>query len=73
MIRILAFVVALVCAAPAIAQALPAGLDKQNTIVIDTTKGRIIIKLRPTSRRSTPSASSSWRATASTTTCRSTA
>ena len=46
MIRILAVFVALVCAAPAIAQPLPAGLDKQNTIVIDTTKGRIIIKLR---------------------------
>lgn len=46
MIRILAFVVALICAAPAIAQPLPAGLDKQNAIVIDTTKGRIVIKLR---------------------------
>ena len=46
MIRILAVFVALLCAAPAIAQPLPAGLDKQNTIVIDTTKGRIIIKLR---------------------------
>jgi cyclophilin family peptidyl-prolyl cis-trans isomerase len=46
MIRILAVLVALLCAAPAIAQPLPAGLDKQNTIVIDTTKGRIIIKLR---------------------------
>ena len=46
MIRILALIVALVCAAPAIAQPLPAGLDKQNAIVIDTTKGRIVIKLR---------------------------
>ena len=46
MIRILAVFVALLCAAPAIAQPLPAGLDKQNTIVIDTTKGRIVIKLR---------------------------
>ncbi len=46
MIRILAVLAALVCAAPAIAQPLPAGLDKQNTIVIDTTKGRIVIKLR---------------------------
>jgi peptidylprolyl isomerase len=27
--------------------ALPAGLDKANAIVIDTTKGRIVIKLRP--------------------------
>ncbi|MGZ3283345.1 MAG: peptidylprolyl isomerase [Xanthobacteraceae bacterium] len=47
MIRALAFIVALVCAAPAIAQPLPAGLDKQNAIVIDTTKGRIVINLRP--------------------------
>jgi peptidylprolyl isomerase len=47
MIRALAFIVALICAAPAIAQPLPAGLDKQNAIVIDTTKGRIVVKLRP--------------------------
>src|ERR1700726_4265684 len=46
MIRVLAVLVALLCAAPAIAQSLPAGLDKQNAIVIDTTKGRIVIKLR---------------------------
>src|SRR4030081_2108147 len=46
MFRILAVVVALICAAPALAQPLPAGLDKQNAIVIDTTKGRIVIKLR---------------------------
>src|ERR1700730_11600667 len=46
MIRILAFVAALVCVAPAIAQPLPANLDKQNAIVIDTTKGRVVIKLR---------------------------
>jgi peptidylprolyl isomerase len=46
MIRILAIVAALICAAPAIAQPLPAGLDKPNALVIDTTKGRIIIKLR---------------------------
>ena len=46
MIRILAVFVSLICAAPAIAQPLPAGTDKQNTIVIDTTKGRIVIKLR---------------------------
>jgi peptidylprolyl isomerase len=47
MIRILAVLAALICAAPAIAQSLPAGLDKANAIVIDTTKGRIVIKLRP--------------------------
>jgi peptidylprolyl isomerase len=46
MIRVLAFIVALICAAPAIAQPLPANLDKQNAIVIDTAKGRIVIKLR---------------------------
>ena len=46
MIRILAFVAALFCVVPAIAQPLPAGLDKANAIVIDTTKGRIVIKLR---------------------------
>src|SRR5258706_16386857 len=46
MIRVLAFIVALICAAPAIAQPLPANLDKQNAIVIDTTKGRIVFKLR---------------------------
>src|SRR5438105_13990154 len=37
---------ALVGAVPAGAQTLPAGLDKANAIVIDTTKGRIVIKLR---------------------------
>ncbi len=38
----------MLCAAPAFAQApkLPAGVDPQNTLVIDTTKGRIIVKLR---------------------------
>ena len=47
MIRILAVVAALICAAPALAQPLPAKLDKANAIVIDTTKGRIVIQLRP--------------------------
>jgi peptidylprolyl isomerase len=46
MIRILARVAALVCAVPAIAQPLPANLDKANAIVIDTSKGRIVVKLR---------------------------
>ena len=46
MIRILALVAALFVVAPVIAQPLPAGLDKANAIVIDTTKGRIVIKLR---------------------------
>jgi cyclophilin family peptidyl-prolyl cis-trans isomerase len=50
MIRSLAIVAtilaALVGAAPAVAQSLPTGLDKANALVIDTTKGRIVIKLR---------------------------
>lgn len=46
MIRILAVLAAVLFAAPAIAQPLPANLDKANAIVIDSTKGRIVIKLR---------------------------
>ena len=46
MIRILSLIAALLCTVPAIAQPLPANLDKANAIVIDTTKGRIVIKLR---------------------------
>src|SRR6202163_837816 len=46
MIRVLAILTALVLAAPALAQKLPANLDKPNAIVIDTTKGRIVFKLR---------------------------
>jgi peptidylprolyl isomerase len=46
MIRIFAILAALMCVAPAFAQPLPANLDKANAIVIDTTKGRIVIKLR---------------------------
>jgi peptidylprolyl isomerase len=48
MVRIAAVLVALFVAAPALAQAvkLPAGADPQNTIVMDTTKGRVTIKLR---------------------------
>ena len=47
MIRFLAVVAALFAIAPALAQPLPANLDKNNALVIDTTKGRVIIKLRP--------------------------
>ncbi|OYU90728.1 MAG: peptidylprolyl isomerase [Bradyrhizobiaceae bacterium PARB1] len=57
MIRTLALAAVLLSAVPAFAQApatqapaaapLPAGLDKANAIVIDTTKGRIVVKLRP--------------------------
>ena len=46
MFRILAVLAALFCVAPAMAQPLPASLDKANAIVIDTSKGRIVIKLR---------------------------
>src|SRR5437763_11992567 len=46
MIRVLAVIAALICVGPAIAQPLPANLDKANAIVIDTSKGRIVIKLR---------------------------
>lgn len=47
MIRILAVIVVLVCAAPTFAQVkLPAGLDPQNTLLIDTKYGRVVIKLR---------------------------
>ena len=45
MIRILAFALALVCAAPALAQA-PAGLDPQNTVYLETKNGRVVIRLR---------------------------
>ncbi len=46
MIRLLAIVAALMFAVPAFAQPLPANLDKANALVIDTTQGRIVIKLR---------------------------
>ena len=46
MIRIFCLLTALVLALPALAQPLPQNVDKQNAIVIDTTKGRIVIKLR---------------------------
>jgi peptidylprolyl isomerase len=42
-----AVIAALVCAVPALAQPLPAGLDAQNTILLDTKYGRVVIKLRP--------------------------
>ncbi len=47
MTRILAVLFAIMCAAPAsAASALPSGLDPQNTLILDTTEGRIVIKLR---------------------------
>ena len=47
MTRLFVALVALVCATAAFAQKLPAGLDPQNTILLDTTYGRVVIKLRP--------------------------
>jgi len=46
MIRVLAVLAALVCAAPVSAQQ-PTGNDPQNTVVLDTTQGRVVIRLRP--------------------------
>jgi peptidylprolyl isomerase len=47
MIRVVAIMLAMFAfASPALAQGLPAGLDPQNTILIDTRHGRIVIKLR---------------------------
>jgi len=47
MIRIIAVLALLVSAVPAVAQSLPAGADPQNTLLLDTKQGRIVIKLRP--------------------------
>src|SRR5215467_13254673 len=46
MIRVVAFLAALLAASSVLAQRLPAGVDPQNTILIDTKYGRIVIKLR---------------------------
>src|SRR5215475_5522889 len=49
MIRLLAVIATLMCATPVLAgpaQPLPAGLDPQNTLLIDTVHGQIVIKLR---------------------------
>jgi peptidylprolyl isomerase len=48
MIAILALVTSFATAlvAPAPAQQLPAGADPQNTLIIDTTQGRVVVKLR---------------------------
>ena len=47
MTRLFVALAALVFATAAVAQNLPAGLDPQNTILLDTTYGRVVIKLRP--------------------------
>jgi len=51
MLRLIAVAALLASFVPALtasaaAQGLPAGADPQNTLVIDTTKGRIVVKLR---------------------------
>ena len=46
MIRVVACLVVLLAASPVFAQKLPAGVDPQNTILIDTKYGRIVVKLR---------------------------
>jgi cyclophilin family peptidyl-prolyl cis-trans isomerase len=47
MIRLVALLVVLAWTSPVFAQALPAGADPDNTILLETTKGRVVIKLRP--------------------------
>jgi peptidylprolyl isomerase len=46
MFRLFVVFAALLCAAPVLAQPLPAGLDPQNTLLLDTKYGRVVIKLR---------------------------
>jgi peptidylprolyl isomerase len=47
MLRVFVILAAILCALPAIAeQRLPKGADPQNTLLIDTKHGRIVIKLR---------------------------
>jgi peptidylprolyl isomerase len=46
MIRALILAAALMAAAPALAQKLPAGVDPANTVLLDTKDGRVVIKLR---------------------------
>lgn len=46
MIRVLLVLAALVSTAPALSQQLPAGLDPQNAILLDTVYGRVVIGLR---------------------------
>jgi peptidylprolyl isomerase len=46
MLRALAVLFAIMCAAPVSAQTFPSGLDPQNALILDTTEGRIVIALR---------------------------
>ena len=52
---------------------LPAGADPQNTLLLDTKHGRIIIKLRNDLAPKHAERIKTWRARSFTTTCRSTA
>ena len=47
--------------------------NDENKLILETTKGKVVIALRPISRRSTSSASRRWCARASTTASCSTA
>jgi peptidylprolyl isomerase len=47
MLRLFAVAAALTVASPVLTAALPAGLDPENTILLDTAYGRVVIKLRP--------------------------
>jgi peptidylprolyl isomerase len=47
LVHLFAVLAALICASAAVAQPAPAGLDPQNTILIDTKYGQIVMKLRP--------------------------
>ncbi len=47
MLRLFAAALALMFAVPALAASLPAGLDPENTILLDTSYGRVVIQLRP--------------------------
>jgi peptidylprolyl isomerase len=46
MIRLFAVLALFACALPAAAQNLPAGVDPQNALLLETKTGRIVIKLR---------------------------
>src|ERR1700745_199561 len=46
MLLVVSVLMALVGVTPVVAQPVPAGLDPQNTILLDTKYGRVVIKLR---------------------------
>ena len=47
MLRLVAVAFTLMLAVPALSASLPSGLDPENTVFLDTTYGRVVIKLRP--------------------------